>query len=79
MTFSQDTDRSYQHHPTNYGNSLSQQSNGTIDFYDNDVENRSAFSARTPSSRRGTLGSARRKSLMGRNIYSANEGACLEQ
>jgi hypothetical protein len=46
-----------------------------IDYCDNDVENHSSiFTARTPSTRRGTMGSARRKSLMGRNIYHVNEG-----
>jgi hypothetical protein len=58
---------------TQYQNSILS-SNLTIDYCDNDIENRSAFTARTPSSRRGTMGSARRKSLMGRNIYHVNEG-----
>jgi hypothetical protein len=49
-------------------------SNLTIDSCDNNTENHSTFTARTPSSRRGIIGSASRKSLMGRNIYHVNNG-----
>lgn len=70
----------HNHHPTADLNSQSSmRSNQTIDYYDNDIENRIAITARTPSSRQGTMGSARRKSLMGRNIYHVNEGTILNR
>lgn len=52
----------------------------TINYYDDDAENRTIggsshilLSARTPSSRRG-MGSARRKSILGRNVGHSNDG-----
>lgn len=57
---------------------LSQHSSGwdqTIQYYDDEADNQSRGSSlltsRTPISRRGKLGSARRHSLMGRNIGQA--------
>jgi hypothetical protein len=59
---------------------LSQNSNAShaIQFYDDESENsragNSLLSVRTPRSRRGKLGSARRHSLMGRNVINNAEG-----
>jgi hypothetical protein len=51
-----------------------------LNYYDDDEENRTIggsshilFSARTPSSRRA-IGSARRKSILGRSVVHSNEG-----
>ncbi|KAG7338295.1 kinesin motor domain containing protein [Nitzschia inconspicua] len=51
----------------------------TIDYIENDGENRVPFTVRTPSRFRGTMGSARRKSLLGQNIYHQNEEEPLSQ
>jgi hypothetical protein len=66
------------HHPSDINSQASLRSTHTIDYYDQDAENRGAFTAHTPSSRQGTIGSARRKSLMGRSIYHLNEGKKME-
>jgi hypothetical protein len=52
----------------------------TVNYFDDDDENRTIgggstilFSVRTPSSRRG-MGSARRKSILGRSVFQSNDG-----
>jgi hypothetical protein len=53
--------------------------NSSVNYYDEENENRSLLSARTPMSRRGKLGSARRHHTpLGRNVAHSYEGKISE-
>lgn len=71
-TFSQDSED--QHAPLSQNSTASY----SVQYYDDESENSRAgsslLSVRTPRGRRGKLGSARRHTLMGRNVVNNNDG-----
>jgi hypothetical protein len=81
-TMSQESSASYSQY-NNHGDSMidhhSQSRQSTINYYDEETENRTYLSARTPSSRNGMGSAARRKStaLLGRSVASRPEGTSV--